>query len=156
LGEKRLAIVHKRTALPQTEGLFIGAFDKLKGRYRNVVLELVRIDTFSSSFPRDPHRYRLVATTNLFGDILSDQASGLAGGVGLAPSLNAGLDHAMAQAVHGTAPDIAGKHRANPSALILSTAMLLRWFYLRTKSRACRDAGDLIERAVKDAILSGD
>ncbi|HKA42708.1 MAG TPA: isocitrate/isopropylmalate family dehydrogenase [Burkholderiales bacterium] len=156
LGEKRLAIVHKRTALPQTEGLFIGAFDKLRDRYKGIALELVRIDTFSSSFPRDPHRYKLVATTNLFGDILSDQASGLAGGVGLAPSLNAGIDHAMAQAVHGTAPDIAGKQKANPSALILSTAMLLRWFYVRTKSRACRDAASLIERAVKDTILAGD
>jgi len=155
LGEKRLAIVHKRTALPQTDGLFIGAFEKIRQRYRGVELELVRIDTFSSTFPREPHRYRLVATTNLFGDILSDQASGLAGGVGLAPSLNAGIDHAMAQAVHGTAPDIAGKQKANPSALILSTAMLLRWFYQRTRNRACRDAADCMERAVKQAILSG-
>jgi isocitrate/isopropylmalate dehydrogenase len=71
----------------------------------DIALELVRIDTFSSAFSRDPHRYRLVATSNLFGDILSDQASGLAGGVGIAPSLNAGGEHAMAQAVHGTAPD---------------------------------------------------
>src|SRR6185436_9278301 len=156
LGEKRLAIVHKRTALPQTEGLFIGAFDKLQPRYRNIELELVRIDTFSSAFPREPRRYRLVATTNLFGDILSDQASGLAGGIGLAPSLNAGLDHAMAQAVHGTAPDIAGRNQANPSALILSTAMLLRWFYLRTKRSACREAADLIEKEVKDTIESGE
>jgi 3-isopropylmalate dehydrogenase len=155
LGEKRLAIVHKRTALPQTDGLFIGAFEKMRSRYRGIELELVRIDTFSSTFPREPHRYRLVATTNLFGDILSDQASGLAGGVGLAPSLNAGLAHAMAQAVHGTAPDIAGRRKANPSALILSTAMLLRWFYQRSGSRACREAADLIERAVKKAILSG-
>ena len=155
LGEKRLAIVHKRTALPQTEGLFIGAFEKIRHRYRGVELELVRIDTFSSTFPREPHRYRLVATTNLFGDILSDQASGLAGGIGLAPSLNAGLDHAMAQAVHGTAPDIAGQNKANPSALILSTAMLLRWFYVRTRRRACRDAANLIEQAVKDTIQSG-
>jgi 3-isopropylmalate dehydrogenase len=116
----------------------------------------VRIDTFSSAFPREPGRYRLVATTNLFGDILSDQASGLAGGIGLAPSLNAGLDHAMAQAVHGTAPDIAGKNQANPAALILSTAMLLRWFYLRTKRAACRDCANLIEQAVKNAIESGE
>jgi 3-isopropylmalate dehydrogenase len=156
LGEKKLAVVHKRTALPQTDGLFIGAFDRIKDRYRSIAIELVRIDTFSSSFPREPLRYKLVATTNLFGDILSDQASGLAGGVGLAPSLNAGLDHAMAQAVHGTAPDIAGKQQANPSALILSTAMLLRWFYQRNGRRACRDAAELMERAVKDAILSGD
>jgi 3-isopropylmalate dehydrogenase len=154
-GEKRLAIIHKRTALPQTDGLFIGAFERLKNRYKSIATELVRIDTFSSSFPRDPHHYRLVATTNLFGDILSDQASGLAGGVGLAPSLNAGLDHAMAQAVHGTAPDIAGKGMANPSALILSTALLVRWFYQKTGGRACRDAAALIERAVRDAIASG-
>ena len=100
----RLAVVHKRTALPQTEGLFIGAFERLHPEYPNIALELVRIDTFSSAFPRDPHRYRLVATTNLFGDILSDQASGLAGGVGIAPSLNAGSEHAMAQAVHRTHP----------------------------------------------------
>jgi len=156
LGEKRLAIVHKRTALPQTEGLFIEAFEKIRNRYKGIALELVRIDTFSSSFPREPSRYRLVATTNLFGDILSDQASGLAGGVGLAPSLNAGLDHAMAQAVHGTAPDIAGKQKANPSALILSTAMLLRWFFQRKESKACRDAANLIEHAVKDAILAAE
>ena len=154
-GEKRIAVVHKRTALPQTDGLFVGTFDKLKQRYPRVEIEPIRIDTFASSFPRAPDRYRLVATTNLFGDILSDQASGLAGGVGLAPSLNAGLDHAMAQAVHGTAPDIAGKGRANPSALILSTALLLRWFYQRNKSRACRDAAVLMENGVKSAIASG-
>jgi isocitrate/isopropylmalate dehydrogenase len=127
-------VIHKRTALPQTEGLFIGAFEKLHPEYPNIELELVRIDTFSSSFPRDPHRYRLVATTNLFGDILSDQASGLAGGVGVAPSLNAGGEHAMAQAVHGTAPDIAGRGIANPPALILSTALLLNWFDLGVRN----------------------
>src|SRR5205814_5348239 len=133
-----LAVIHKRTALPQTDGLFIGAFERLRPEYPNIELELVRIDTFSSAFPRDPHHYRLVATTNLFGDILSDQASGLAGGVGLAPSLNAGSDHAMAQAVHGTAPDIAGKGVANPAALILSTAQLLDWLYQRTREPPCR------------------
>jgi 3-isopropylmalate dehydrogenase len=154
-GVRRISLVHKRTALPQTDGIFIGAFERLKPRFRNIAVDLVRIDTFSSSFPRDHQRYPLVATTNLFGDILSDQASGLAGGVGLAPSLNAGLDHAMAQAVHGTAPDIAGKGIANPSALILSTAQLLRWFYQRRKSVACRDAAELMENGVKSAVVSG-
>lgn len=154
-GERRLAVIHKRTALPQTEGLFIGAFEALHSRFRRIALELVRIDTFSSSFPREPGRYRLVATTNLFGDILSDQAAGLAGGVGLAPSLNAGRDHAMAQAVHGTAPDIAGKNKANPAALMLSTALLLRWIYQKSRSRACRDAAQLIEQGVRAAIAGG-
>ncbi len=154
-GERRLAVVHKRTALPQTEGVFIGAFEALRSRFRRVSFELVRIDTFSSSFPRDPGRYRLVATTNLFGDILSDQASGLAGGVGLAPSLNAGHDHAMAQAVHGTAPDIAGKGKANPAALILSTALLLRWIYQRRRNQACKEAAALMEQGVRAAIAAG-
>jgi len=154
-GERRLALVHKRTALPQTEALFIGAFEALRSRFRRVRLELVRIDTFSSSFPRDPGRYRLVATTNLFGDILSDQASGLAGGVGMAPSLNAGHDHAMAQAVHGTAPDIAGKGKANPAALILSTALLLRWVDQRRRNKACKEAAGLLESGVRMAIAAG-
>src|SRR5262249_41838880 len=101
-GVPRLHVAHKRTAMPQTEGLFIGAFEKLQPQFPSVTLELLRIDTFSSTFPRHHADFKLVATTNLFGDILSDQASGLAGGVGVAPSLNAGLEHAMAQAVHGT------------------------------------------------------
>lgn len=154
-GERHLAVVHKRTALPQTEALFIGAFERLQNKYKKIKLELVRIDTFSSTFPREPQRYRIAATTNLFGDIMSDQASGLAGGVGLAPSLNAGIDYAMAQAVHGTAPDIAGKGTANPSALILSSAMLLRWLHQRGKSSACRDAAMLMERGVRAAIAEG-
>ena len=154
-GLDRICVVHKRTVLPQTDGIFIGAFERLQKDYRNIKIELVRIDTFSSSFPRDARRYRFVATTNLFGDILSDQASGLAGGVGLAPSLNAGHDHAMAQAVHGTAPDIAGKGVANPSALILSTALLMRWFYQRSGRTASRTTAELIESAIRRTIESG-
>jgi 3-isopropylmalate dehydrogenase len=99
----RICVVHKRTALPQTEGIFIGAFERLQSAYKKIALELVRIDTFSSSFPRDAARYRLVATTNLFGDVLSDQASGLAGGVGLAPGAQCGprARHGAGGARHG-------------------------------------------------------
>lgn len=154
-GERKLSIVHKRTALPQTDGLFIAAFEKFAQRYPSVEMELLRVDTFSSSFPRAPHLFRMVATTNLFGDILSDQASGLAGGVGMAPSLNAGADHAMAQAVHGTAPDIAGEGLANPSALILSAALLLRWMNRRNGNESCRAAADLMSDAVIDTIERG-
>jgi 3-isopropylmalate dehydrogenase len=154
-GVKRLHVVHKRTAMPQTEGLFIGAFEALKPEFADIELNLLRVDTFSSTFPRHHKEYRLVATTNLFGDILSDQASGLAGGVGLAASLNAGADHAMAQAVHGTAADIAGKGLANPAALILSTALLMRWLYQRTKVDAARAAAQMIEHAVGAAIRRG-
>jgi 3-isopropylmalate dehydrogenase len=154
-GESVLHIAHKRTALPQTEGLFIGAFEKLSCEYPTITLNPLRVDTFSSSFPRRHREFRLVATTNLFGDILSDQASGLAGGVGLAPSLNAGSDHAMAQAVHGTAPDIAGKGLANPAALILSTAQLLDWLHQRTREPACLATAQLLQQGVAGAIQGG-
>ena len=154
-GHRHLAIAHKRTALPQTEGVFIEAFERLKREFREIKIELVRIDTFSSTMPREPHRYKLVASTNLFGDILSDQASGMAGGVGVAASLNAGHDHAMAQAVHGTAPDIVGKGIANPTALISSTAMLLRWFDQNKPNKRCRDTAAVIEQAVQAAMANG-
>jgi 3-isopropylmalate dehydrogenase len=150
-----IAILHKRTALPQTEGLFIGAFEELKDEFPRVKTEIVRVDTFSSSLPRDHKKYRLVATTNLFGDIASDQASGLAGGVAVAPSLNAGTEQAMAQAVHGTAPDIEGQNIANPTALALSTAMLLRWFDQKKRDQRCRDAAALIEHGIHGAMESG-
>ncbi len=154
-GQKKISIAHKRTALPQTEGVFIGAFERIKGEYSGIDLELLRVDTFSSSMPRDHRKFPLVATTNLFGDILSDQCSGLAGGVGIAPSLNASTTQAMAQAVHGTAPDIAGKGIANPSALILSTAMLLRWFFQNNGDTRCKQAADLMEKAVRSTIDAG-
>jgi 3-isopropylmalate dehydrogenase len=154
-GQKKISLAHKRTALPQTEGVFIGAFERIKDEYSDIALELLRVDTFSSSMPRDHRKFPLVATTNLFGDILSDQCSGLAGGVGIAPSLNASTTQAMAQAVHGTAPDIAGKGVANPSALILSTAMLLRWFYQNQGDIRCKQAAELMEKAVRSTVDAG-
>lgn len=154
-GQKVLHVAHKRTALIQTDGLFISAFESVQPKYKKVKMELVRIDTFASSFPRDPQRFRLIATSNLFGDIMSDQASGLAGGVGMAPSLCAGPEHAYGQAVHGTGPDIAGKGIANPSALTLSAAMLLRWLFQRNGNRACLDTADVIDAALRAAIDSG-
>ena len=155
LGHSSVVVLHKRTALPQTEGIFIGAFDRLKKAFPKLEVELVRIDTFSSALPREHKRFRLVATTNLFGDIASDQASGLAGGVAVAPSLNAGIEQAMAQAVHGTAADIAGKNLANPTALALSTAMLLRWFDQKKRNKRCRAAAGLIEHGIQGAMKAG-
>jgi 3-isopropylmalate dehydrogenase len=96
----------------------------------------------------------VIVTTNMFGDILSDEASELAGGLGLAPSLNAGDAHALAQAQHGSAPDIAGQDRANPTSLILSTAMLLRWLGSRAggEGASLLLAADRVEAAVEEAL----
>lgn len=119
-------IVHKRTALPITDGIFIEAVEAA-GKRSGIEFELIRIDTFSSQFPISPKRFRLVGTTNMFGDIISDQIAGLAGGTGIAGSVNVGPEHAMAQASHGVARDLVGLNRANPTALLLSTTAMLRW-----------------------------
>ncbi len=99
-----------------------------------------------------PHAFDVVVTTNMFGDILSNQAAELCGGLGLAGSLNAGDRQAMAQASHGSAPDIAGEGRANPCALIFSVAMLLDWLGNRHADRGLVAAAALIDRATLDVL----
>jgi 3-isopropylmalate dehydrogenase len=101
---------------------------------------------------RNPQRFDVIVTTNMYGDILSDLTAELSGSLGLAASLNAGADHGMAQAAHGSAPDIAGKNVANPLSLILSVAMLLAWHGRRKKEKAFEVAAAAIEKAVESAI----
>jgi 3-isopropylmalate dehydrogenase len=100
-------------------------------------------------------QFDVIVTTNLFGDILSDEAAGLVGGLGLAPSLNQGDDHAMAQAVHGSAPDIVHLHIANPVAEILSGTLLLNWLAERHALPALRETAGDIEHAVARALAEG-
>ena len=101
---------------------------------------------------RDASRFDVVVTTNMFGDILSDQASEIAGSLGLAPSINHGADHGVAQAQHGSAPDIAGQDRANPTSLIGSAAMLLAWLGDRRKDNKLHAAAAAIESALDRTI----
>ena len=101
---------------------------------------------------RNPQRFDVIVTTNMFGDILSDLTAELSGSLGLGGSLNAGADHAMAQASHGTAPDIAGKNVANPFSLILSVALLLGWHGRRKKLKGFEAAAAAIEQAVEEAV----
>jgi 3-isopropylmalate dehydrogenase len=103
---------------------------------------------------RNPQRFDVIVTTNMYGDILSDLTAELSGSLGLAASLNAGADHAMAQAAHGSAPDIADKNIANPLSLILSSAMLLAWNGRRRKLKAFEAAAAAIEKAVETAIAA--
>jgi 3-isopropylmalate dehydrogenase len=97
---------------------------------------------------RSPHAFDVVVTTNMYGDILSDEATELAGGIGLGGAINAGDAHAIAQATHGSAPDIAGQGKANPTALLLSTAMLLSWLAARHGSAPLMQASGTLEDAV--------
>jgi isocitrate/isopropylmalate dehydrogenase len=111
------------------------------------------IDAMAALLVRDAGMFDVIVTTNMFGDILSDEASEISGSLGLAASINAGASHAIAQAQHGSAPDIAGKGMANPASLIGSAGMLLGWLGERRGDERLARAADAIERAL-DAVIA--
>lgn len=151
----RLTIVHKANVLPMTMGLFRAVCYEVAAEYPAVEVVDEHVDAAAAHLVRAPADYDVLVTENLFGDILSDLAGELSGSLGLAASLNCSADQAMAQAVHGAAPTLAGRNRANPGALQLSAAMLLRWLGARDDDPALRDAADRIERAVAATLAAG-
>jgi 3-isopropylmalate dehydrogenase len=125
---RHLTYVHKDTVFKLSCGMFVEECRKLATEYPDVRVDDVIVDTFAMRLVRDPQSFDVVVTTNMFGDILSDEAAGLVGGLGMAPGLCIGEgDVAMAQATHGSAPDIAGRGIANPYAMIESTRMMFEW-----------------------------
>lgn len=151
---KHVTIVHKANVLKVTDGLFIEECNKVAKEFPDVAVDDVIVDAMMAHVVRNPQRFDVIVTTNMFGDILSDLTAELSGSLGLAASLNAGTDHAMAQAAHGSAPDIAGQDIANPLSLILSAAMLLAWHGRRNKARAFETAAAAVEKAVEAAIAA--
>ena len=151
---KRVTIVHKANVLKVTDGLFIEACRKVAQEYPAVAVDDVIVDAMMAHVVRNPQRFDVIVTTNMYGDILSDLTAELSGSLGLAASLNAGAEHGMAQAAHGSAPDIAGKNTANPLSLILSGAMLLAWYGRRNKANSFKVAAAAIEKAVEAAIVA--
>ncbi|TFG72089.1 MAG: isocitrate/isopropylmalate dehydrogenase family protein [Anaerolineales bacterium] len=125
--QRHLTIVHKANVLPETCGLFRLTALGVAGSYPDVTVDEMLVDAMALRLVTNPERFDVIVTTNLFGDILSDEAAGLVGGLGLAPSANVGigLSPALFEPVHGSAPDIAGKGLANPIAAFLAVAMLL-------------------------------
>ena len=124
-GRKRVTAVHKANVLRTSDGLFLEVIREIAADYPDIACDEILVDAAAALLVRDPSRFDVIVTTNMFGDILSDLATELAGGLGLAASLNLGPHHAAAQAQHGSAPDIAGKNKANPTSLIGSAAMLM-------------------------------
>src|SRR3954469_12204196 len=123
---KKVTLVHKANILKFSQGLFLDTGRQIAREYTGrIEFEERIVDAMAMNLVLNPERFDVIVTTNLFGDILSDQISGLVGGLGLAPGANIGLHGAIFEAVHGTAPDIAGKGIANPSALMLAACMLL-------------------------------
>lgn len=152
---KHLTAVHKDTVFKLGCGMFAEACRNLAADFPDVRYDEVLVDTFAMKLAMRPQDYDVVVTTNLFGDILSDLAAGLVGGLGLAPGLSAGPRHAMAQATHGSAPDIAGERIANPTAMIVSTQLLLEWLGRRHSDQRLLSAAEAIDAGITRVLSSG-
>jgi 3-isopropylmalate dehydrogenase len=150
---RKLTAVHKANVLRVSDGLFLDCVRAVAKEFPQVAYEEQIMDAMAALLVRDAGRFDVILATNAFGDILSDEASEIAGSLGLAASINAGRDHALAQAQHGSAPDLARQDRANPASLIGSAAMLLAWLGERRGDTALRKAAALIEQAL-DAVIA--
>ncbi len=147
-GRKKVTVVHKANILKFTSGLFLTIAHEIAAEYTGTVeMNDLIIDNCAMQLVMRPETFDVIVTTNMFGDILSDEISGLVGGLGLAPGGNIGNEAAIFEAVHGSAPDIAGQQIANPSALILASAMMLDHM---GETRA----GDRVRRAVVATIIA--
>jgi isocitrate/isopropylmalate dehydrogenase len=153
---KQVTAVHKANVLRVSDGLFLECTRAVAQRYSQVKYEEQLIDSMAAMLIRDASRFDVVVTTNMYGDILSDEASEISGSLGLAASLNHGAEHGVAQAQHGSAPDIAGKNIANPSSLIGSAAMLLAWLGERRGNDKLVRAAAAIEAALDRVIVTPD
>src|SRR3989338_3259735 len=151
-GRKKMTIVHKGNILQDTHGLFLEIARKVSGEFPDIATEDLIADNFGMQLVKElwhnPRRFDCLLLTNMFGDLFSDVCAGLVGGLGLAPGANIGYEYAVFEAVHGTAPDIAGKGIANPTALILSAAMMLD--HLGEVAAASR-----VRRAVEAVLREG-
>lgn len=156
LRRRKVTSVHKANVLRVSDGLYLECARAVAARYPQVQYEERIIDAMAALLIRDASQFDVIVTTNMFGDILSDEASEIAGSLGLAASLNAGARHAVAQAQHGSAPDIAGKNVANPSSLIGSAAMLLAWLGERRNDDRLVAASRAIESALDRVIAAPD
>jgi 3-isopropylmalate dehydrogenase len=152
---KKLTSVHKDTVFKLGCGMFAEECRTLSKEFPDITYDEVLVDTFAMKLVMKPQQFDVVVTTNTFGDILSDAAAGLVGGLGLAAGLSAGPQRAMAQATHGSAPDIAGKGIANPYAMIMSGQMLLAWLGHKHQQPKAVEAADAIERAMSRVIEEG-
>lgn len=150
---KKVTAVHKQNVMRVSDGLFLQEVRKVAAANPGIAYDEQLVDSMAALLIRDAARYDVIVTTNMFGDILSDEAAELSGSLGLAGSINAGDERCMAQASHGSAPDIAGQDKANPVSLLLSAAMLLEWLGIRHGRANFLDAHRAVDAAV-DALLA--
>jgi 3-isopropylmalate dehydrogenase len=151
---RKVTAVHKANVLQISDGLFLREVRKVAKDYPDVELDEKIVDAMAALLVRSPDQFDCIVTGNMFGDILSDEASEISGSLGLAGSVMAGDDACCAQAQHGSAPDIAGQDKANPTSLILSAAMLLEWLAERHRRAEFAEAAKAIESAIDAALQS--
>ena len=148
-GRKKVTAVHKANILKSTSGLFLKVAREVAARYPEIESTEMIVDNCCMQLVMNPEQFDVIVTTNLFGDILSDLCAGLVGGLGMAPGANIGEGCAIFEAVHGSAPDIAGKNLANPTSVILAAIQMLEYLEMTDKAEKIRSA-------LTDVIASGD
>ncbi|CAN7620346.1 isocitrate/isopropylmalate dehydrogenase family protein [Rhizobium sp. LjRoot254] len=155
--KKRLTLVHKNTVFKLGCGMFVEECYRVAKEFPDVTVDEVIVDTMAMRLIRDPQTFDVIVTTNMFGDILTDEAAGLVGGLGMAPGLCIGEGNlAMAQATHGSAPDIAGKGIANPFAMIESARMMIEWLGHNRKIPKAVKAASIMQDAIAVALSNPD
>ncbi|MHB8770292.1 MAG: isocitrate/isopropylmalate dehydrogenase family protein [Syntrophales bacterium] len=151
---RKVTAVHKEPVFRLTCGMFAEECRRVAAEYPDVTFEETMVDTAAMKLAMNPQQFDVMVTTNQFGDILTDEGAGLVGGLGLAPGLCAGEGQAMAQATHGSAPDIAGKGIANPYAMIMSGKMLFEWLARKHAEPKAAEAAGRIDRAMSRVIAA--
>ena len=152
--EKKITCVHKSNVMRKTDGLFARSCEEEVSSNPGITFEQMYVDACAMNLIRQPQTFDVIVTTNLFGDILSDEAAQVVGGLGMAPAANIGDDFALFEPVHGAAFDIAGKQIANPSSFILSIKMMLDWFGMKNNDKKCIEVAKKLESTVYDIVKS--
>lgn len=152
---KKVTCVHKSNVMRITDGMFAKACSEVAEKYPDITFENMYVDACAMNLIRQPHKFDVVVTTNLFGDILSDESSQVVGGLGMAPAANIGDNFALFEPVHGAAFDIAGQNIANPSSFLLSIKMMFDWLGSKHNDTKCFDVGNKLESVIFDLVKDG-
>ena len=153
--KKHVTCVHKSNVMRKTDGLFAESCESVAKEFSNIKFDHMYVDACSMNLIRQPQEFDVIVTTNLFGDILSDESSQVVGGLGIAPAANLGENFGLFEPVHGAAFDIAGKEIANPTSFILSIKMMLEWLGNKNNDRNALFAATNLEQKISELIKSG-
>src|SRR2546425_3407533 len=153
--QRKVTCVHKSNVMKKTDGLFVRSCQEIAKENADIAFEHMYVDACAMNLIRQPESFDVIVTTNLFGDILSDEAAQVVGGLGMAPAANIGDNFALFEPVHGAAFDIAGTQAANPSSFILSAKMMFEWLGMKNNDQKCFEVAKKMEDAVYGVVKDG-